>query len=295
MRVLVTGATGMLGASLVQQWDADLDVFATGRSDFPGNPARTFLQFDLQDRPLDPLIEWSQPDVIVHCAALTDVDLCEQDPDLAMRVNGESVRALLDAAPNARIVFISTDAVFEDGLRMATEKLPRNPQTVYGQSKAAGETHLMSAAGNHCVVRTTIVGRNLNPTKRGFADWIVTSLAEGREISLFTDALFTPISTWSLATELRWIIEHELTGTFHVTGLDPVSKYDFGKKVCDELELNPALIRTGRLADANFSAMRSLDQTLDSGKYVETTGRQLPPIEVTVEMIAERFREFARA
>src|SRR5262245_58388733 len=114
MRVLVTGASGMLGSTLVQCWRERYAVFATGRDGFVAPTTWAYRAFDLAARDHAPLIEWATPDVIVHCAAWTAVDACESDPERALDINGRTVARLLDAAPRTRMIYISSDAVFGD-------------------------------------------------------------------------------------------------------------------------------------------------------------------------------------
>ena len=289
MRVLITGAAGMLGASLVNAWQEKFDVFATGRKNFAKNPAKNFLEKDLADESYEDLLRWSKPDVIIHCAALTHVDYCEDHPEEAFKINTESVTKLL-AGGNARMLFISSDAVFADGIPMATEQHEALPESVYGQTKKDAEDLLLKAGRNHLAIRTTIVGKNLNPEKRGFAEWIVQSLQNGSEITLFEDALFSPIAIWDLATELEYLIDSGLKGILHTSGSEGISKHGFGKKLCEGLSLDTSLIKKGSIQNMNFKAKRSSDQTLSSDLYQNQSGRQLPTADQTVSSILKAFQ-----
>lgn len=290
MRVLITGAAGMLGASLVDAWQDKYEVFATGRKNFEGNPARIFLEKDLADESYEDLLDWAKPKIIVHCAALTHVDYCEDHPKEAFKINTESVSKLLESG-NARMLFISSDAVFADGIPMATEDQEAKPECVYGQSKKDAEDLLLKEGGNHLAIRTTIVGKNLNSAKRGFAEWIIQSLKNGSEITLFEDAIFTPISIWELADELEFLMSSELKGVLHVSGSKGISKHDFGKKICEGLSLDPSLIKKGSIRNMNFKAKRSSDQTLSSDFYQNQSGRQLPSPDQTVASILKAFQK----
>ena len=90
MRLLITGASGMLGATLVQKFSNKFDVFATSRKNFKGNPAKNFLEFDLIENSYSKLIEWSKPNVIIHCAAITDLDYSELNKNTVYAINSES-------------------------------------------------------------------------------------------------------------------------------------------------------------------------------------------------------------
>jgi len=189
------------------------------------------------------------------------------------------------------LIFISSDAVFPDGIHMATEKDQTSPENVYGKTKETGEKYIKDASGNHVVIRTTIVGKNINPSYQGFVEWIVNSVKNGKEITLFEDVLFTPITTWHLANEMEWIMGSNISGIVHVAGGEPISKYDFGKKICKGLELDTKLIRKGSMDNIKFNAKRSNDQTMDSGFYNSISNHFLPSADETVDIIVEHFQE----
>ena len=208
-----------------------------------------------------------------------------------MAVNAESVNKFLIYGADARLIFISSDAVFPGGIYMATEKDQTSPENVYGKTKETGEKYIKDASGNHIVIRTTIVGKNINPSYQGFVEWIINSVKNGEEITLFDNALFTPITIWHLADELEWIINNEISGVIHIAGSEPISKYDFGKKICEGLELDTKLIRKGSMDNVKFNAKRSNDQTLDSGFYNSISNRTLPSADETVNIIVKHFQE----
>jgi dTDP-4-dehydrorhamnose reductase len=291
MRILITGASGMLGATLVEKWQDKFAVFATDKCNFKENPAKAFMTFDLLSESYETLMDWAEPDVIIHCAAITNVDHCEKHPEQAMTVNAGSVQKLLQSAANTRLFFISSDAVFPDGIHMATEKGQTSPENVYGKTKETGEKYIKDALGDHIAIRTTIVGKNINLSYQGFVEWIVNSIKNGKEITLFEDVLFTPITTWHLANEMEWIMRSNISGIVHVAGGEPISKYDFGKKICEGLELDTKLIRKGNMDNVKFNAKRSKDQTMDSSFYNSISNRNLPSADETVDMIVEHFQE----
>ncbi len=288
-RILITGTSGMLGATLVKQWCDIFEVFATDKKNFANSHAKYFMAFDLLSESYDTLMNWAKPDVIIHCAAITNVDYCEQNPEQAMAVNAESVNKFLKYGSYSRLIFISSDAVFPDGIHLASEKEQTSPKNVYGESKEAGENYIKEVSGAHLVIRTTIVGKNINPSKRGFVEWIVNSVKDGKEITLFDDVLFTPITIWHLANELEWILGSDISGIVHIVGEEPISKYDFGRKICEGLWLDTSLIKKGSIDGVHFNAKRSKDQTMDSGYYQQISNQVLPNMDQTILSIIQRF------
>lgn len=290
MKVMVTGACGMLGATLIKLWKHKYNIYATDRGDYPGNIADKFLKFDLASDSYDRLTKWCKPDVIVHCAALTNVDYCEVHPEEAMTVNGESVDRFLRSYANAKMVFISSEAVFPEDIHMATEKDKPAPENIYGISKMLGEKFIKDAGRRHSAVRTTIVGKNINPLKQGFVEWIIRSVKEGKEITLFDDTLFTPITIWYFAKELEFVIRNNIRGIIHVAGKHAITKYDFGMNLCKRLGLDTNLIKKESIDTFKFKAKRSKDQSMDSSYYESTYHRNLPMIDDTINTLVKHFK-----
>jgi len=288
-RVLITGASGMLGATLVRLWSKKYNIFATGHSDFRGNPAKNYKVFNLKSKNYAELINWAHPETIIHCAAITNVDYCEDNPEEAMVLNGGSVKKLLEFAPNSKLIFISTDAVFSRHTHLANENSLTGPENIYGKSKEHGESFIKNSLKNSCIVRTTIVGKNINTYKQGFVEWIINSIKRGNHITLFNDVFFTPISIWHLADELEWIINNDVPKILHVSGSESTTKYEFGYRLCHEMKLDTSLIKTGSMDDIQFRAKRAKDQTLDSSYYVSISKRKLPTFEDNIKILIKYF------
>jgi len=238
-RILITGASGMLGATLAKVFFKEFLVFGTGNSEF--NTAQfNYKRFDLSSSNYDELISWSNPDVILHCGALTNGNLCEENPNMAFDINGVSLHKFLNATDkNVKIIYISTDAVFPSSLHLAKESDCVFPENVYVKSKELGEFFLTSSSERKfTIIRTTIVGLNLNKQKSGFVEWIINTAKSNQELGLFKDVLFTPISIWDLATEIIFLIKTNNINseTLHIGG-ELCSKYQFGKMILEALDI----------------------------------------------------------
>ena len=289
MRVLITGASGMLGSTLAERWRERHEVLATGGPAFTAPSGWAYLPFDLGASDHTPLIAWAQPEIIVHCAALTSVDACEAAPQRALEVNGNSVARLLSAAPQARMLFISTDAVFGERAAPLSEAEPVAPINAYGRSKALGEALLAERAAG-LTVRTTVVGWNQDPKKQSFVEWLVRSIERRQQVTLFRDALFNPIAASQLADELEPLLAADVRGVYHVSGREGVSKEAFGRALCARLGIDVGVVSSGTIKDVQFAARRSSDQRLDVAKFEETFGRRLPTMAATIDALAESRR-----
>lgn len=289
-KILITGASGMLGATLVKLWKKKYQIFATAGRNFSHNQAKNFKQFDLKAKNYQVLANFVKPDAIIHCAALTSHEYCQSNPKEAMLINGDSVKKLIEVFPKTKLIFISTDAVFPLKTHLACEKTKTASVTVYGKSKELGERYIIKLAKNGCIVRTTIVGKNINSTKQSFLEWIVNSVRSGKRITLYNDIIFTPISIWHLANELEWIIRNKVPTILHVAGREIISKYDFGYNLCKELNLNLCLITKGKLNQSSRKIKRSRDQTLDCSLYQKLSGHKLPNQEETIKSLYKYFK-----
>jgi dTDP-4-dehydrorhamnose reductase len=285
-RLLITGATGMLGGTLAKLFQQDFEVYATGTSTIDSGTFDNYKAFDLGASSFEPLITWAQPHAIIQCAALTNGNYCAKNDLEAYKINGLASKKLVEAAgPEVKIIYISTDAVFASDTHLAKETSCVCPESVYGKSKELGEFYLQHFHENFVIIRTTIVGLNIFSDKKGFAEWIIDSAREGQEISLFDDVVFTPITTWHLGEQLQFIMNNEplfKNQILHVSGKEICTKYKFGIRLLEGLNLPTTMVKKGFITSFADRAKRSTDQTLDCSLYTEISGQELPDLDQTI-------------
>ncbi len=233
MRVLVTGAGGQLGTDLVEACTrAGDEVFAVDRA-----------QLDITDRSaVLAAVTSVRPDAVVNCAAWTAVDACEAEPARAFVANGMAVRWLAEgcARTGAHLVQMSTDYVFDGTLaRPYNEFDATNPQSVYGQSKLAGEREALALGAGASVVRTSWVcgrhGSNMVKT-------VMRLAAERPSLEFVADQVGHPTFTQDLAPVLRRIALDRLSGVVHATNEGAVSWYEFAQAVVSAMGKDPAMV-----------------------------------------------------
>ena len=220
MRVLVTGANGMLGQRVVR--DAEARGHEVRGTDLP--------ELDLADPgAVGAFLRDAAPDVVVNCAAYTDVDAAETDEERATRVNGEAAGNLARAA--GYVVHVSTDYVFPgDATEPYTESSAPSPRTAYGRSKLAGERAVQAAGAQHAIVRTAwLYGAGGN----NFVDTILRLGAERDELKVVDDQIGSPTWTGHLAPALLDVAERRDAGVLHATGDGQCSWFDLAREALD--------------------------------------------------------------
>ena len=291
--ILITGASGMLGATLTRLFFKEFNVFGTGSSEFK-EAGFKYKVFDLSYSSYDDLIAWSKPDIIIHCGSLTNGNYCAEKPNEAFDVNGVSVQKFLKVTEkHVKIIYISTDAVFPSSLHLAKETNCVFPENVYGKSKELGEFFLNTSIDrNYTIIRTTIVGLNINKQKSGFVEWIINTAKENQELGLFTDVLFTPISIWSLANEIRFLIESNNINSeiLHIGG-ELCTKYEFGRKLLESLNISTDKLKKSSILSFKDRAKRCIDQSLDSSFYQKKYNRVLPNLNNTINTLKKYYDE----
>ena len=212
-----------------------------------------------------------RPDVVLHCAALADHRACEQDPDLAHRVNADASGALADAAAavGSRFVYVSTDAVFDGARGWYAEDEPVSPTSAYGRSKAAGEAAVVAAHPSAVIARTNFFGWSPSGD-RSILEFFTRELSEGRRVSGYVNYVVTSLFVEDVIDSIERIVEAEEHGVFHVVARDGVAKADFGRLVAAEFDLDAGLIDDVRVDGPDR------DLSLRSDRLGHLTGTAMP-------------------
>jgi len=276
-KVLVTGASGLLGAHLVARLSRHYDVVGVDRHPWWGDESQEIRLGDLEAPEfLRETLEAVSPAILIHCAALANVDACERDPDRAYTSNAILTRHLVRAVPaSCLVVYISTDGVFQGTSPFAMEEDRPCPRTVYGRSKVQGEGEVALATSNHLIVRTNFYGWS-SGRKTTAGEWLYGALETQQPVTLFTDFFFTPIYVVDLVERLMRLLDHPYRGVIHLAGRDRLSKHAFGMRMAELGRLSPHAIRPGSLEDTPWLAPRPKDMSLSSARFVQLTGIEVP-------------------
>ena len=280
MKVLLTGAAGRLGRSIIAGAPSDAAVEAllspTGGL-VPGVP---WYRTDIADRDRTIMaVTCADPDVVVHCAAFTDVDGCEADPDRAFSINRDGTETIARACAEcgAKMVYISTDHVF-DGISgpYAESDQPR-PVNVYGRSKLEGEEAAARHVEGLTVVRVAVLfGKRLEGVKHNFLSWLVDRFRSGNAVRAWSDQMTTPAYLDELSETLWALILRGQNGVFHYGTSDRQSRSDMALEVCRVLGFPEDLVEPVKFADTAMKAPRPMESGFITDKVHEVLGR--PPV-----------------
>ena len=288
--MLITGVSGLLGNNLAYYFRKKYDILGLYLS-------HQLTIEGIQTQKADLLSEVSfknifrdfNPDIIIHCASLTDVDFCEMNQEVTDCVNVLGTRVVVENIKNnnTKLVYISSDSVYDGDKGNFSEKDPVNPQNYYGLSKYKGELEVLKKSET-LILRTNIFGWNIQG-KYSIAEWILHELSNKKQIKGFSDVFFSSIYNFDLAKILDIAIDQDLTGLFNCGSSTFLSKYEFALYIADYFNLDKDLIQPISIDDFNFGAKRGKNLTLNINKLKNALNHNPPTIS---ESIAAFYRDF---
>lgn len=285
MRILVTGASGLLGLNLSLKEIGTHTIVGVDRSKLANTPFELIQADLLQAGACSRLLDLVRPEAVIHTAAKADVDACEASPDEARRLNADLPGELAAACAKRgiRLAHISTDAVFDgtkDGLYLETD-LP-NPLSLYARTKLDGERAVAAAYPGAIIARVNFFGWSLGG-KRSLSEHFYNNLSAGRRCDGFTDVWFCPLFVGDLASILVQMLEAGLSGLYHVVSTEALSKYDFGQRIARQFGFDPALVIPKSVEESGLRARRSHNLRLSVRKLSTALGIPIPGVSTGIE------------
>ena len=256
MKLLVIGGSGLLGYKVAKMASNEHETFLTYNYRSIQIEGCTALKLDKCDRKaVFELLEKIKPDVVIDTAALHNVDYCETHPEEAWKVNVEGTRNVAEACKkiDAKIIFISTDYVFDGTKGYYTEEDTPNPLSYYAKTKLKAEKIIQSLDVNYIIARPSVIyGWNPNEVSGlksssgksvNFVVWALQKLEKGEEIKAVTDQYSSPTLADNLAEALLVMASSEKQGIYHTAGKDCVNRYEFTLKIAEVFGLDKSLIK----------------------------------------------------
>ena len=290
MKILVTGAAGQIGHRAALHLGQRHHVVAAVRGG--GIPGIESVTMDIAE-PLSVrlAVDHVMPDAVVHCAAITNADDCEKHRALCRRVNVDGTRALAEEAARARakMIYVSTDLVFDGRKGDYSENDKPNPLSYYAETKLEGELITAATIPDHAIARTAVVFGKGGIPPRGFAVWLIETLRAGGKLRLYTDQFRSHFYLGDCAAAIGLMLENNLTGLYHLSPGRKESRHAFGMALADKLGLDRSLIEAISMDDAAMDARRPKDCSLSNAKLVAATGFEPMALGRSLEYLKTEF------
>lgn len=281
MRILVTGANGLLGQKLSQLLDSKsgIELVATAKAPLAIKLKRGTFQFlDITNQAsMDSLVSKVHPDVIINTAAMTQVDDCETERDKCWLANVTAVEHLVKACKKnkTKLIHVSTDFIFDGTHGPLKEDARPSPVNYYGESKLAGEQVIMGSDIDWAIARTVLVfGITSDLSRSNIVLWVKQSLENGKTINVVNDQWRTPTLAEDLAMGCYLLAANNAKGIFHISGEEMMTPFDIAIKTAEFFQLDKSLIKPTDSSTFKQTAARPLKTGFDIGKAKETLGYQ---------------------
>lgn len=271
---LITGASGFVGSRLCGHLAPRYAVVGAYCSHPFCLSGCSSIALDITDRrKVRAAIQAVRPTHIIHGAAVSAPDTCENNPQEAWDINCTGTQNMLDAAQaiGSRFVFISTDLVFDGKLGNYAETDPVNPINQYARTKVEAERLCLNKKENSVIVRITLQYGLSKRFGASFCDLLIQRLSQGQEVSLFTDQIRTPIYVADTAFGLELASLHGSPGEiYHLAGPETISRYGFAAKLASVFNLPESMLKPCTMGDAAAIAPRPRDASLLINKFTKS-------------------------
>lgn len=272
-RVLLTGASGFVGYNLARYLRDDFEVYATYYQSRPPSGEDRFIRINVTSRAsVEEVLDRVEPQVVIHAAAVADVDFCERNPGICSQVNVTGTEIIVETAASAgaRFIFLSTDLVFDGEKGDYSEGDEPKPTTLYAVTKREAEKLVLRATDRAVLLRLALMYGKGGYSSVGFVHRLVESLRAGNPFQLFTDQYRTPLYLRDLAEALKMILQDEdLRGLYHLGGPERISRWEFGQALAEVFGFREELLLPIRMEDLPGMVSRPRDCSLNSGRICE--------------------------
>lgn len=289
-KVLITGGSGLLGANwaLYLQKSFSVIVLLNKKNvSLEGIETDTVTLNSIKK--CSYVLEKHTPDIVINTAGLTNVELCERNPDLAKTSNVKLAKnfAIACNQRSIKLIHISTDHLFSGNKKFYSEICDTNPLNKYAETKLLAEKQVLKYSKNALIIRTNFFGWGPD-YRESFSDFIINNLRKNKRIDLFSDVFFTPIFVDELFKQVLNLVNKNANGIFNVVGNERISKYDFGIKLAHSFKLNDNLIRKIGINDYNQLVKRPKDMSLSNKKLYKTFNCKIPNLEAQIKDLKKK-------
>lgn len=269
-KLILTGASGFLGYHLLHTASIDWEVYGISNLSKFDSENAVAVNCDLRNYiELGNFIDDIEPDVLIHTAAISDANFCEQNKELSCEVNVEVTKNLAGICYDYNIpfAFTSTDLVFDGTKGMYKEEDKKNPVSVYGEQKAIAEDEVLKIYRKATVFRLPMMFGYPEATSTNYLQKFISQIQNGEKATLFYDECRSICGAKSIAQGILKLFESN-SGIIHLAGKEKLSRYDFGMKAAKAFQLDESLLQSCSQKDVKMSAPRPADVSLNISKAV---------------------------
>jgi len=287
-KILITGAFGQLGSAVLKRFQ-DVEILATDIFIPPlssGSFSMEILDVTKSEDVVKVLKRF-QPDVVLNLAAMTNVDGCEANPEVAEKINSGGVRNFLEVF-GGMFIQISSDYVFNGKAGPYDEEDIPDPINVYGRTKLDSDKFVMQYQNSWCIVRTNVVFDYSKHSDASFVKWVINSLQNNKQIRVVHDQWNNPTWTYALADILGVIVEKESVGLYHYGGAEQINRLEFAKTIAKVFHLDDSLITPITTESLNQIAPRPLKCGLKTHLIKSKLQVTTLPLEVSLKDIKSK-------
>jgi dTDP-4-dehydrorhamnose reductase len=297
-KILITGSNGLLGQKLVtlllKEGNSELIATARGENRLPIKEGYTFDSMDITDpENVNEVIDRHKPDVLIHTAAMTNVDQCETEKELSWSQNVTAVEYLVKACERNQtfLLHLSTDFIFDGSAGPYDENAEANPVSFYGWSKLASEHLVKGSKTKWAIARTVLVyGIAHDMSRSNIILWVKKSLEEGKIINVVSDQWRSPTLAEDLAKGCTLIAEQEAEGIFNISGKDLLNPYQMAHLTADYFGLDKSLINEATSATFSQPAKRPPKTGFIIDKAVNVLGYEPVSFKAGIAILAKQIQ-----
>ncbi len=293
-KLLIIGGSGLVGSTLTEYALSDYEIYVTYNKNPIQNTNVKSIQVELlTDRnTIIDLIRSFKPDVVVHTAAHSSVDLCEINHEIADKLHVDTTQDIANvcATLNLKLIYISTDAVFAGQLnKKYTEDDKPNPINYYGNTKLEAEKIVLGSNIKNVVLRTSVIyGWH---KKSRFTNWILETIKNKKVVDPFIDQYNTPTLVDDFVKSILLIITNDVSGLFHATGKTCINRYEFAIKLANSFSYDKNLIKPVTSIEKKQDAPRPISTCLDSSKFEQKINYEFLDIINGISFILKKSKE----
>jgi len=271
-RLLITGGSGNLGHVFTEKLSGQYQVLSTFHKTIVPYHKATFAKMDITDyRDVGAIFREFKPEIVIHTAALANVDECEKNPHDAWQINeaGTENVSIFCRELKSKLVYISTDSIYDGSTGIHKENEKPNPINIYAKTKLIGEQKALIAK-NSLIIRTAYFDR--------LADWALSELKQDKKVQMFTDTYFSPLCAEDLVITTNMMLLGNLSGIYNVGSFDFMSKYEFGRLLAHAFKYDQDWVIPVVASSMGNRVPRPKDLSLNIGKAEQSIGTPMPSI-----------------